>query len=366
MKKLSKINMALQTVRETTFFRVNNRSSLKTDSIRLQKILVRAILLLGMALPILSGCEKDSKPKGWSGPYSNTNDDTTTDIVLTIPRIEISPLKSTQVRLFLSITDQNGNPFTDFNKYNFTISQVCSGETDTTDITSISFSQFNQQGGNIAVAMTLDYSESMSAEDREDMEDAVKYFINLKKPYDQEEIIKFASYIEVVAPFTSNIDTLLLSINQYVYLGDMTSLYDVIDLGISDANDFITQNSSYLPAIIGFTDGEDTYSDLDIFDVIENAQVSQIPVYCLGFGDANTYILNTLADETGGRYYYAPEPSDLQDLYALINGQLQNIYVVTWVYDGSDCDEVAIIVESSYTCANGKLHSTAIKYFNPF
>ena len=293
------------------------------------------------------------------------SDDTTIGIDLTIPRIELSPLKSTEIKLYLSVVDQNGDPLTLFNQYNFTIKQVCTGEIDTTVVGSITFGNINQQGGKIAAAATMDYSGSMDPIDIVNMEEAIKYFINLKNSDDYMEIVKFASLIQVATPFTQDVNTLIQAVETNYSLGSSTSLYDVLNSSISDADDFYNSNLGVLPAVIGFTDGKDTHSTSSMSSVISNAIYAQVPVYAIGFGGADDYVLGEIAEQTGGRYYYAPNSNELNDLYSLISGQLKNLYVVTWEYDNPSCDHVTIIVTSSYTCANGTFYSWAEKSFFP-
>jgi hypothetical protein len=145
----------------------------------------------------------------------------------------------------------------------------------------------------------------------------------------------------------------------------MTAFYDAMSLGLTDAETFTNAQSAYLPAVIGFTDGLDNQSYLDYSSLISQALSKQIPLYTLGFGDADEYVLNYIATETGGRYYYTPDITTLQSLFSLISGQLKNLYLVTWVYDDPTCSEVLITVEASYTCANGAFAARSQKIFYP-
>lgn len=337
---------------------------MKTKSLKMSVVLL--VMTFGFLILSNTSCKKDNEPSTPKKvPYSNMNDDSTTLINLTIPRIEISPLKSTEIKLYLSVVDQNGNPLAEFNQYNFIIKQVCTGTTDTAVVGSITFNTLNEDGNNIAVATTLDYSGSMGDDDIENMEEAVKYFINLKEANDYMEIIKFASYVNVVADFTKDRNELLAAVDKYVDVGGQTAFYDAVNEGLIDSDQFTNQNSGFMPAIIGFTDGGNNYGSTSLDEVVANAQQKQIPVYTLGFGDPETYYMNYLADQTGGRYYYTPDPTELQDLYSLISGQLKNLYVVTWTYDDPGCDEVTIVVYSSYTCKRGTFTSWATKHFFP-
>lgn len=323
------------------------------------------VVVASLIVILFSNCKKNNKDE-LKKSYSNMDDKTTTSIKLTIPRIELSSLKSTDIKLYLSVTDQDGNPLKHFNQYNFEIKQVCTGETDTTLIGSISLTELNEEGSNIAVSSTLDYSGSMSDSDKDNMEQAVKSFVNLKENDDYMEIIKFASEINVVAEFTNNTDVLINAVDNIPYQGgESTAFYDAVNRGIVDGDQFFELHQEYLPAVLGFTDGGDNESQLTINNIINEAQIKQVPVYTIGFGDPNTSDMNLLADKTGGRYYYTPDANEVAEIYSLISGQLKNLYLVEWSYDNPGCDEVTVVVKSSYSCANGDFVSFATKQFLP-
>ncbi|MCX6306196.1 MAG: VWA domain-containing protein [Bacteroidetes bacterium] len=335
--------------------------SLKTALLNIPVTSVLAILLV---FGVIFGCKKDETTSTHKA-YKNMDDATTTNIIASIPRIELSKLKSTQISLYLSVTDQNGKPFSEFNKYNFVIKQVCVGQQDTTVVASLSFSKLNQTGSNIATPLVLDYSGSMDSYIG-DLEQAAGNFISIKNNSDQIELVKFSTEIENVQPFSNDTVTLLQALhNWWANAGNTTAFYDAMMMGVNDAETFNQAHSTFLPAVIGFTDGLDNASSIYYSELINQALARQIPLYTIGFGDADEAVLNTIATQTGGRYYYTPDITTLKTLFSLISGQLKNLYMVSWVYDDQSCSEVLITVEAKYTCANGSYASKTQKIFHP-
>lgn len=320
---------------------------------------------------MVTSCSKDdddddsSQPTPSGQPYANMNDNTTTDVQVTIPRIEVNPARSTNVKLYLSVTDQDGNPLQDFNQFNFVIKQACAGSADSIVVASISFGTLNQQGGDIASGITMDYSGSMTSYDITNMENAVRFFVRNKQPMDQMEVIKFAADVEKMADFTSDTTALINAVNTSASLGVYTSFFDAVYMGLEDAHNFSMINSNYLPAVLGFTDGYDNDSYQSLSGVVSASNNWQIPVYTLGFGDADVTTLENLANQTGGRYFYSPDSGDLEEIYNLISGQLKNLYVASWVFALTNCTEGVISVSVTYTCSNGTFTSHAFKYFEP-
>jgi len=314
-------------------------------------------------------CEKDEEESTPTPPagqaYSNTSDLQTTAVELTIPRIEVNPARATDVKLYLSVTNQDGAPLQNFNQFNFVIKQVCAGSTDSVVVASASFGTITQQGSNIAASSTMDYSGSMSSYDILNMENALRFFIREKQAQDQMEIIKFADQVQRMTEFTADTTLLIDAVNTYAPVGTYTSFYDAVFMGLEDADNFVNTNLDYLPAVLGFTDGYDNDSYTTFSSVVSTANSFQIPVYTLGFGNADSVTLRNLADQTGGRYFYSPDSGELQELYNIISGQLKNLYIANWVFSLNNCYEGVISVKVTYTCGNGTFTAHAIKYFEP-
>ena len=57
----------------------------------------------------------------------------------------------------------------------------------------------------------------------------------------------------------------------------------------------------------------------------------------------NSEVLQQLADETGGQYYFAPQASDLEAIYLQIANTLSNQYVIE--YDSSSSGSGIIILD---------------------
>ena len=317
-------------------------------------------ILAAAAILLLSTCKKDEDNSDKA--FKNMSDDSTTAIDVTIPRIEIGQGRATTITVFLSVTDQDGNPFKEFNQYNFNIKQVCDGFTDTAVIASITFTKAQAEGYQTAAAMTMDYSSSMSGTNKKNMEKAAKQFVYLKESQDYCEIIKFDDVYEVTLPFSADLDLLLAAIDSD-YGGGSTAFYDATFKGIQDAADYVATNFGLVPSVLAFTDGKENASELaDLPFCITMSLKEQVPVFTIGYGNVDSLALEQLAVETGGRYLYTPDSEGLTALYSLISGQLQNLYMLTWEYDNPACEKVWVIVTATYTCATGTYTAKTEKY----
>jgi Ca-activated chloride channel homolog len=270
-----------------------------------------------LTVVFVTSCNKDEEPKV-----------KVDGIDVTIPRIL---LKDGKITMFISVTDLKGNPITDLSKANIMIEAIKDGQS--TLISGYSLYSSTGTPTPVAAALTMDYSGSMYWDTLSipAMEDAVKTFISLKGLTDKLEIIKFSNGVHVVQTFTT--DTLLLysAVDSVLNLGGSTAFYASCLTGLDDVNLEVANTTGVLPAVVGFTDGVNNEPPYLPDTVINLALQLQIPVYTIGYGAFN-YIdsatLQLMADTTGGRYYYAPDPTDLQQLYQYINGQLSGAVVV--------------------------------------
>ncbi len=197
----------------------------------------------------------------------------------------------------------------------------------------------------------------MSNQDIIDMEEALRSFIGLKAASDQLSVIKFASSVEEVQPFTADKTLLTDAIEIDPSIGSSTAFYSACELGLDQAY----QLSNVLPLVIGFTDGGDNASSISLSNLIEKSKNLVIPVYTVGFGNAQKDNLQLLADETGGRFYYAPSGNDIADLYKVINGQLRKLYILEWNIDYPAGTELTVKITTSYTAGGGSFTDVSEK-----
>lgn len=318
---------------------------------------ILSTLALGVLLLSL-GCNKDEGPSGEMA-FENLNDFTTLDIETTIPRVEISQ-SGNLLRVLLSVTDQDGTPLEEFTLGNYAIEITSGSKIEEVSKDKIALSVFDKNNNTpLAAATTLDYSGSMSSIDVTDMEEALSTFISLKDPLDQLSVIKFASQVEEVQSFTTDATLLYEAIITDPSIGSRTAFYSACDLGLDQAN----QLSSVLPLIIGFTDGGDNASYISLNGLIDKSKSLNIPIYTVGFGNANQERLTQLAEETGGRFYYAPTGSEISELYRIINGQLRKLYVFEWEIGYPSGSEVTIKITTNYTAAGGDFIDVSEKTF---
>jgi hypothetical protein len=149
----------------------------------------------------------------------------------------------------------------------------------------------------------------------------------LSYSFSKNTLFHFANGIETAQSFTSNEAALIAAINTSTALSSSrTEFYDSVYLAISD-----TSLQSGRKAVIAMTDGQDNASTYTAADVIAHALSNGIPVFTIGLGKSvNSAILQSIAEQTGGLYYEAPDSSDLESIYRSISTVLKNQYIITF------------------------------------
>ena len=165
----------------------------------------------------------------------------------------------------------------------------------------------------VSIGILFDTSGSM-VDKLDDVQDAVKHFIETTKPTDEIFIIRFSNSAELVCDFTDQRTRLKKTIDGLEANGS-TALYDSIYEGIQK----VRQGKHKKRALLLVTDGNDTSSDNGYRETLDLAKKSEVLIYCLGIGhgargsfghllgldkDAvDINVLRSFSDATGGRSY---------------------------------------------------------------
>ncbi len=303
----------------------------------------------------LTGCFKNPTDPHYIGGGGYHDDD---DVVVinagdtSTTGITAASSQATSQGVYLSVQDQNGNPITAsyFTGQNFQITYngalIPSG--------SITVTTAGGSGRSISSSLVLDYSDSMGSQDIVDMENASAIFVNNMQAADRGAIIKFGSYVYREQAYTSTKSLLITAITGTTSASGATALYDAIYMGLTD-----TALESGQRAVVAFTDGYENNSTYMQSDIVGYAQSQGIPIYTIGLGYADSASLQTIATQTNGQYYEAPDSTQLAAIYQQIARIFTNTLIISWpsfVYQSGAVVSITI----TYSCATGTYTSMVI------
>jgi VWFA-related protein len=251
------------------------------------------------------------------------------------------------VTLYVGVTGRDGRPMGGLAAKDFAVTE---------DGQPVVIDDFAGGAGPISTVLVIDRSGSMDENDKiEGAQDAARAFVEQMRPGDQTELITFNQRSSVDERFTSSQDDLLRAIDDIEADGG-TALYDSMIAGV-DA----LKNASGRRALLLLTDGQDcrdsstcpdNYGSRRSLDqAIAYAEQQNQPVYVIGLGERggderdgiDESVLQRIAGETSGEYFYAPGADQLADLYRTLSAGMQQEYTLTYrsprpFYDGTRRD----------------------------
>jgi len=179
--------------------------------------------------------------------------------------------------------------------------------------------------------LLVDLSGSMEAEDftnaageKVDRLTAVKEVLDeflTRREGDRVGLIVFGNAAFVQVPFTQDLDAcrMLLEETAVRMAGPKTAFGDAIGLGIT----LFEQSEVDDRVMIALTDGNDTGSKIPPAEAAKIARDNDIQIHVVGVGDPTATgeelldeeALQTVADTTGGRYFFAQDREQLAEIY---------------------------------------------------
>jgi len=233
---------------------------------------------------------------------------------LNLTRIDTGLYPTNFIRI--NVTGEEGRPVENLKKEDFKVTE--NGKEQKV----LELVQSNDKFGNTRIVMMIDTSSSME-ESLPDVKKAASAFIDCLFGEDQVAVLAFSSSSLLVSDFTSDPASVKASIEGLRAMGE-TSLYD----STLRAIDMLQEKGGDNCAVIVLTDGVDTASGNGLGDgltmCIKKSREAGVPIYTIGLGnEANQFILQKLADSTGGIFKAAPSSADLEEIYKALGSQIK-------------------------------------------
>ncbi len=312
---------------------------------RIQRIIALAVLMVVLCVPV-------------SATHAQGNN-------LTVQVTQVDTSNYPEVTVYVSATDASGQAVGRLTQDDFSLTE------DGTAVDVIGF----QGGGQsqISTALVIDHSGSMAELDKMDgAREAAAAFVAQMLPGDQTALVAFANSADVLQDLTESSTKLNRAMERLLPVGD-TALYDSIMLSVD-----VLKETGGRRVLLLLTDGKDSRhargtssgSRHTLDEAIAYANTHEQPIYVVGLGKRGDYgragideqVLRRIADETGGRYFYAPGAEQLAALYDELAGALHEEYALTYrsprpFYDGTRRDiQVQVGAHASTSSAYTEQH----------
>jgi VWFA-related protein len=188
------------------------------------------------------------------------------------------------VRVPVSVLDQRGEPVLGLTGEDFKLSE---------DGRRQAVTYFSGERRPLRIALALDVSASMR-DKMDEVEDALRYFINLLEPADEVLVLTFSANINVDQDFTSDREQ-LERVFRRLQPDQGTALYDAA----AEAIRRVSAGPAESKAVVLVTDGVDTASRATFDELSELARRSEVPVFSIGIGTEATPLSRMLGNLGG-------------------------------------------------------------------
>ena len=267
------------------------------------------LLLLLVAAGLTVACEKKSNPI--------LDDPDSAIVALSGVCTQVDITNMPKNRAFLSIADQNDVPVYKFSVGNFNVME------DDKPVVVTGVSKVDNNADPLSVVLVLDRSGSMGGSPTDELNIAASNFVDQLGPADEAEIINFDTEVHVSQGFTRDHTALKNAINN-ASGGGSTALFDGIGTA---ANDLSDRNGRKF--ILAMTDGVENASQSytsrnSLIDFVNSKGLAAFTVG-LGFLSPESEAdLQNIASDTGGRYFTAPNITDLNTVFQKALKQFNN------------------------------------------
>ena len=181
----------------------------------------------------------------------------------------------------------------------------------------------------LSVVMVLDASGSMH-NNMHFLQEAAINFVQKLEEVDTALVVQFNESIKGSAEFTGDVDRLEQFVDALQAWGG-TSLYDAIHYGLNRIRDQRGRK-----ALIVFSDGEDTTSQMKEQEVVDYARAVEASVYTIGIrggvggGSGPRGFLRKISRETGGEFFFPERVGDLNRVFSAIAEELHQHYLLAY------------------------------------
>ena len=226
------------------------------------------------------------------------------------------------VSIFVNVTDRNGAIVGGLSKNDFAVYE---------DGRPQEIAVFERQSElPLNLTLAIDTSGSVRKDMNAEAAAARRFARDILRPQDQMSVIQFATTVRELTPFTNKLSAINRGLGEL--RGDWaTALYDAICQGSRKLG-----GREGRKVLVVISDGDDTAEDSTYAQALEAALRDEVMIYSLidvpieasaGRDLAGEHALITLAEQTGGRYFYV-EDGGLNKAFARVSDDLRTQYLL--------------------------------------
>jgi len=247
------------------------------------------------------------------------------------------------VSVSVTVTDDRGAPVSTLHKEDFEVRE---------DGVEQKLAVFDRESAlPLSIVLAIDASLSTRKDLKLELDAARAFAHSVLRFQDSLALFQFSEVVEELVPFTSDLRVVDRGIAR-VHVGAATALYDAIFLG-SQA----LMRRQGRKVLVVITDGGDTMSAVNYQEALREAQQADALMYSIimvpieasaGRNTGGEHALIQMSEDTGGKYYYADTPQQIDRAFRRISDELRTQYLLGYYprqrLSGSDFRRIQVKV----------------------
>lgn len=231
------------------------------------------------------------------------------------------------VNVALNVVDAHGTPVGGFERSDFRILE---------DGKPQPIAVFEREASSpLSIVLAIDASETVLTSERLEREAAKRFVRGILRPQDELSLMDFSDQVREIVPFTNQARQIEQGLGQIRH-GDETALYDAIYLA-SDRLADTKNEAGRRRVLVLISDGGDTKKHTQYTAAIEEAQRAGAMIFSIivvpvaadaGRNTGGEHALIQMSEDTGGKYYYVQDPSDLEPAFRHVSDDLRTQYLI--------------------------------------
>jgi Ca-activated chloride channel family protein len=232
------------------------------------------------------------------------------------------------VNVALNVVDAHGTPVGGFEKSDFRIFE--DGKPQTVAV-------FEREATSpLSIVLAIDSSETVLTSDRLEKQAAKHFITAILREQDELDLMDFADTVREIVPFTNQAKRVEQGLND-LQPGDETALYNAVFLA-SERLSQTSQAANRRRVLVVISDGGDSIHGGEKYEqAIEEAQRAGAIIYSIiivpiaadaGRNTGGEHALIQMSEDTGGKYYYVEDPSDLEPAFRHVSDDLRTQYLL--------------------------------------
>ena len=273
---------------------------------------IRFVLALAALLGVTAFAQTTTPRWHSEGPSDKAPDKTSTY------RVDVK-----LVNVSVTVTDDHGAPVSTLKKDDFTVLE---------DGVEQKLAVFDRESAlPLSIVLAIDASLSTRKDLKLEQDAAHAFAHSVLRSQDTLAVYQFSEIVEDLVPFTNDLKEIDRGIAR-VEVGAATALYDAIYLG---SQSLLRRQGRKVLVVV--TDGGDTMSRVNYPQALREAQQADALIYSIimvpiaasaGRNTGGEHALIQMSEDTGGKYYYADTPQEINRAFRSISDELRTQYVL--------------------------------------